>query len=383
MSADASPSGQPRARALGVPFDGRPGPANSITDVHGVEVGYVTLIEGDGEHVVGRGPVRTGVTAVLPRGRDGIGSAVPAGWYSLNGNGEMTGTTWISETGGLNMPVLITNTHAVGSVHRGVIDWLVQHRPDLAMKWQLPVVAETWDGYLNDINGEHVRAEHAVAAIEAAHGGLIAEGSVGGGTGMNCYGYKGGSGTASREVRHGGQTFHVGAFCQANFGDREELRIAGVYLGDADVPDPMSDSTWWERDVGRAVPPGAGSVIVVVATDAPMLPGQCTALARRVPLGLARTGTTGGHFSGDIFLAFSTADAGALNSEFPQPEDPPLRSMQFVPWGQIDPFYTATVQAVEEAVVNALVVNADMTGRDGNWTPALPHDLLRTRLGLS
>jgi D-aminopeptidase len=383
MSADVSPTGQPRARALGLRFAGTPGRHNTITDIDGVEVGYVTLIDGDGGLEVGSGPVRTGVTAILPRGREGIGDAVPAGWYSLNGNGEMTGTTWISETGGLNMPVLITNTHAVGSVHRGVIDWLVRHRRDLAMKWQLPVVAETWDGYLNDINGDHVRPEHAGEAIDAARGGPIAEGSVGGGTGMNCYGFKGGSGTASRIVSHGGQTYHVGAFCQANFGDREELQIAGVYLGDADVPDPISDSTWWGRDLARAVPPGGGSVIVVVATDAPLLPAQCTALARRVPLGLARTGTAGGHFSGDIFVAFSTAGAGALNSELEPPNAAPLASLDFVPWGQIDPFYTATVQAVEEAVVNALVVNADMTGRDGNWTPALPHDLLRTRLRLS
>ncbi len=380
MSNDHSPSGQPRARALGVPFAGEPGPYNAITDVPCVEVGYVTLIEGDGDLVVGHGPVRTGVTAVLPRGRDGIGRACPAGWYSLNGNGEMTGTTWLSETGGLSSPVMITNTHAVGSVHRGVVDWVVANRPDLAMQWLLPVVAETWDGYLNDINGEHVRAEHSGAAIDAARSGAVAEGSVGGGTGMNCYGFKGGSGTASRAVRHGGSTYHVGAFLQANFGDREELQIAGAQMGDVDVANPLSDEGWWRRDVERAAPAGAGSVIVVIATDAPLLPGQCTALARRVPLGLARTGTTGGHFSGDIFLAFSTAGAGMLDSHFPDVTDTPLASLEFVPWGHMDPFYAAAVQAVEEAVVNALVVNADMTGRDGNWTPALPHQVIRERL---
>jgi len=324
--------------------------------------------------------VRTGVTAILPRGRAGIGSSVPSGWYSLNGNGEMTGTTWLSETGGLSSPVMITNTHAVGTVHRGVVDWVVNNRPDLAMQWLLPVVAETWDGYLNDINGDHVRVEHAGSAIDQAHAGAIEEGSVGGGTGMNCYGFKGGSGTSSRTVDHLGHPFTVGAFVQANFGDRKELRIAGAYLGDVDVPNPLDDETWWQRDLARSAPTGAGSVIVIVATDAPLLPAQCTALARRVPLGLARTGTTGGHFSGDIFLAFSTPQAGVLDSRFPSGDDEPFELMRFVPWGHMDALFAATVQAVEEAVVNALVVNADMVGRDGNWTPALPHDAIRDRL---
>ena len=381
MTTDHSPSGRPRARALGIPFAGSPGRSNAITDVAGVEVGYVTLIEGEGELVVGRGPVRTGVTAILPRGRAGVGTSCSAGWYSLNGNGEMTGTTWISETGALSFPVMITNTHAVGSVHRGVIDWIVAHRPDLAMQWLLPVVAETWDGYLNDINGGHVRPAHAAIAIDQAHDGAIDEGSVGGGTGMNCYGFKGGCGTSSRQVAHGGSTFTVGAFVQANFGGRDELAIAGRHLGDLAVADPLADDGWWQRDQRRAAPGGAGSVIVIVATDGPLLPAQCSALARRVPLGLARAGTSGSHFSGDIFLSFSTADPGALDSRFPNDGDPPFASLTFVPWGHIDPFYEATVQAVEEAVVNALVVNQDMTGRDGNWTPALPHSLLLERMG--
>lgn len=381
---------QPRARDLGIPFDGEPGPWNAITDVEGVEVGHVTLVAGDGALVVGEGPVRTGVSAVLPLGRSRIGAACPAGWYSLNGNGELTGTHWITETGGLASPVMLTNTHAVGSVHRGVVAWIAANRPDLALQWLLPVVGETWDGYLNDINGDHVRPEHAVAAIDAASSGPVAEGSVGGGTGMNCYGFAGGVGTASRVVQFGGTRHVVGAYVQANFGGRRELCLAGVPLGDLPVPDPMSDDAWFARDRARAgigplgpPPAGAGSVIVLVGTDAPLLPAQCEALARRVPLGLARTGTTGSHFSGDIFLAWSTDGAGALDSRFPEgePGADPYRRLRFVPWGRMDPLYEAAVQAVEEAVANALVVNQDMTGRDGNWVPALPHAELTHRFG--
>jgi L-aminopeptidase/D-esterase-like protein len=302
---------QPRARQLGLPFDGLPGRHNAITDVPGVEVGYSTLISGAGPLRPGRGPVRTGVTAILPYGRAGVGRVAVAGWHSLNGNGEMTGTTWIEETGGLMLPVLITNTHAVGACHQGMTEWVIEHRPDLARQWLLPVVAETWDGYLNDTNGSHVTAAHARAAIDGAAGGAIAEGSVGGGTGMTCYGFKGGSGTASRTVELGGERYTVGAFVQANFGRRDELRIAGVPVGRQLLDDnPEEDGDW-------LAPPGAGSVIVVLATDAPMLPGQCKAMARRVPLGLARTGTSGSHFSGDIFLAFSTANGDALASVIP------------------------------------------------------------------
>jgi len=247
----------------------------------------------------------------------------------------------------------------------------------------VPVAAETWDGYLNDINGRHVRPEHTAAALDAAVHGPIANGSVGGGTGMNCYSFKGGTGTSSRVVRHGSTDYTVGVLLQANFGDRAELRVAGVPLGDVLADDnPMHETDWFARDLGRAGVEGAGSVIVIVATDAPLLPGQCKALARRVPLGLARTGTAGGHFSGDIFLAFSTANAGALRSEIPlaAPSDDDYDALRFVPWGYLDPFFTAVVECVEEAVLNALVVNADMVGRDGNRTPALPHERVRDEL---
>lgn len=372
-----------RARDLGIPFPGTPGPWNSITDIGDVAVGYTTLVAGEGPLVRGAGPVRTGVTAILPRGRAAATVPCAAGWYSLNGNGEMTGTTWIEESGSLAQPILITNTHAVGPVHAGAVRWMVDNHPSAAAKWVLPVVAETWDGYLNDINGAHVTAEHAVAALDAAQHAPIAEGSVGGGTGMNCYGFKGGSGTASRVVPYGGNEHRVAAFVQANFGARRELTIAGVPLGTVLAADnPIADTDWFGEDLRRAAPGGAGSVIVVVATDAPMLPGQCTALARRVPLGLARTGTSGGHFSGDIFLAFSTANAGALTSDFT--DDPPTgdaayETIRFVPWGSIDRFYEAVVRCVEEAVVNALVANhtlpgGAMVGRDGNRSPALPVD---------
>ncbi len=391
--ATTAPDGRPRARGIGVPLTGEPGPWNAITDVPGLEVGYVTLVEGHGPLVVGQGPVRTGVTAILPRGRSGVGVPCAAGWYSLNGNGEMTGTTWIDEVGALAMPVTISNTHAVGACHTGAVRWVGLHHPALATQWLLPVAAETWDGYLNDINGEHVRPEHAVEALDAAASGPVVEGSVGGGTGMTCYAFKGGSGTASRVVGFGSSRFTVGAFVQANFGDRAELTVAGVRVGGRlSDDDPMSDPSWLVRDgeragrprPGAARPPGGGgSVIVVVATDAPLLPGQCTALARRVPLGLARTGTAGGHFSGDIFLAFSTANAGALHSRIPvaAPTDDDLDTLRFIPWGFMDPFFTAVVEAVEEAVLNTLVAGVEMVGRDGHRSPALPHDAVRAALG--
>ncbi|WP_084963435.1 P1 family peptidase [Thermoactinospora rubra] len=347
-----------RARDLPITLDGVPGRWNAITDVPGVEVGYVTLTGGE---------ARTGVTAILPRGRERVGVPCAAGTYALNGNGEMTGTAWIEETGALSLPVMITNTHAVGTVHRGVIDWVARRHPALAAQWLLPVVAETYDGYLNDINAPHVRLEHAAQAIEAAAGGPVAEGNVGGGTGMNCYSYKGGSGTASRVVEHGRDAYTVGAFVQANFGSRHELTVAGVKVG----PQLLEDDPMAEY---FAAPPGAGSVIVVLATDAPLLPGQCKALARRVPLGLARTGTTGSHYSGDLFLAFSTANEGALATGFTVAED--YQSMRLVPWGRMDPFFEAVVQAVEEAVLNALTAAEEMTGRAGHRSPALPVDRL-------
>ena len=371
-----TPSGLPRARALGIPLEGTPGAANAITDVAGVAVGYVTLISGEGTMQGGRGPVRTGVTAILPRGRDGVGQSCTAGTHSFNGNGEMTGMAWIEESGAFSLPILITNTHAVGPCHRGVIDWVTQHKPEVATQWLLPVVGETWDGYLNDINGSHVTPEHACQAIDNASGGPIDEGSVGGGTGMNCYAFKGGSGTASRLVDYGHRTYTVGVFLQANFGARRELTIAGVPLGRALAADnPMNDFF-----AGHAT--GAGSCIVVVATDAPLLPGQCKALARRVTLGLGRTGTAGSHFSGDIFIAFSTANAGALDSRFPSgaPDHSSYAHMDFIPWGRMDDFYTAVVQAAEEAVLNSLVCNTDMVGRDGNRSPALSHSAVRAAM---
>lgn len=355
-----TPSGKPRFRSLGVDLPGRPGPYNAITDVPGVAVGYTTLAYGD--------TVRTGVTAILPRPHETVAHPCAAGWYSLNGNGEMTGTTWLTESGALSLPVLITNTHAVGPCHRGVVNWVAEERPDGVHDWLLPVVAETWDGYLNDINATTVQSWHAIAAIEAAKSGPVEEGSVGGGTGMNCYGFKGGSGTASRLVSYGSHEFAVGAFVQANFGARRELTVAGTPVG-AQLADDNPLEEWSKTG------PGAGSVIVVIATDAPLLPGQCTALARRVPIGLARTGTTGSHFSGDVFLAFSTANEGALTSGFPHgPAE--FETLRFVPWGRIDPFYEAVVHAVEEAVLNALTANESMTGRDGHRTPALPRDRL-------
>src|SRR6516162_2345505 len=346
----ATPAGKPRARALGLPFAGRPGRWNAVTDVPGVEVGYVTLIEGN--------RVRTGVTAIHPRGRAGADDPVAAGFHAQNGNGEMTGVAWINESGTFNGPVAITNTHAVGVAHAGIIAWTVRHHPVVAEIWLLPVAAETWDGYLNDINGHHVTEHHVVTAIEAARPGPVEEGSVGGGTGMNCYQFKGGSGTASRLV----DDYTVGVFVQANVGARRELVIAGVPLGDALADDnPMQDF--------RLTVPGSGSVIAVVATDAPLFPHQCQALARRVTAGLARTGTSGSHFSGDLFLAFTTASPGAFH-----PDAHTAQRLDFIPWGHLDPFYEAVVQATEEAVINALVANEEMTGRDGHRTPALPRD---------
>ena len=270
----------------------------------------------------------------------------------------MTGVSWINESGTFDGPVAITNTHAVGVAHAGIIAWTVTHHPVVAEVWLLPVAAETWDGYLNDINGHHVTEQHVVTAIEAARPGPVEEGSVGGGTGMNCYEFKGGSGTASRLV----DDYTVGVFVQANFGARRELVIAGVPVGDALADDnPMANF--------RLAPPGSGSVIAVVATDAPLFPHQCQALARRVTAGLARTGTSGSHFSGDLFLAFSTANPGAF-----RPGEAAMSRLEFVPWERLDPYYEAVVQACEEAVVNALVANEDMTGRDGHRSPALPRD---------
>jgi D-aminopeptidase len=357
----ATAAGKPRARSLGIGFGGTPGRWNAITDVPGVEVGYVTLIEGSN--------IRTGVTAIHPRGKASPGDPVAAGFHSQNGNGEMTGVAWIEESGTFSGPIAITNTHAVGVAHAGIVAWTVRHHPRLAEAWLLPVAAETWDGYLNDINGHHVTEQTVIDALESAERGQVEEGSVGGGTGMNCYQFKGGSGTASRQLGYAGTTYTVGVFVQANFGSRSELVLAGMPLGEA-----LADDN--EMSAFFSAPPGAGSVIAIVATNAPLLPHQCKALARRVTSGLARTGTTGSHFSGDLFLAFSTANEGgftpALDTFFSGAEH--YDQLAFVPWGHLDPFYEAVVQATEEAVANALTANEDMTGRDGHRTPAMPRD---------
>jgi L-aminopeptidase/D-esterase-like protein len=360
----ATPSGKPRARAAGIPLPGNPGPWNAITDVPGVEVGYVTLISG--------ASVRTGVTAIHPRGQAGAGDPVIAGFFAQNGNGEMTGVTWIGESGTFSGPLAITNTHAVGIAHAGIVAWTARRHPALAEAWLLPVAAETWDGYLNDVNGHHVTEQTVIEALEAAATGPVEEGSVGGGTGMSCYQFKGGSGTASRLVGYGTDSFTVGVFVQANFGTRRELTLAGVNAGELLADDnPMAGSV--------AQPAGAGSVIAVVGTDAPLLPHQCTALARRVTAGLARTGTAGSHFSGDLFLAFSTGNPTAITpgpAAMTRPGGSGYDTLRFIPWGYLDPFYTAVVQATEEAVLNALVANDEMTGRDGHRSPALPRDRL-------
>jgi L-aminopeptidase/D-esterase-like protein len=359
MTTASGPSA--RARDHGFTFGGTPGPHNAITDVPGVEVGYTTL-----NHGTGSSAVRTGVTAILPRGKTGVGVPAAAGFHSLNGNGELTGTQWIEETGLLTLPIGLTNSHSVGTVHRGIIDWVVTEFPDIARDWLLPVVGETYDGDLNDINGQHVHTEHVLDALGSAEGGAIAEGNIGGGTGMICYEFKGGSGTASRTVDYGSDRFHVGAFAQANFGSRSELTIQGVPVG---RNLPLSA----ESESERVRPPGGGSVIVVMATDAPLLPGQCKALARRVPMGLARTGTTGSHFSGDIFLAFSTGNADTLHSGYSaRPVAGSYDTSRHLPWPNVDPFYTAAVESVEEAIVNVLVAEEAMVGRNGFSCPELP-----------
>ena len=349
---------KPRARDLGVPFDGAPGPFNAITDVKGVEVGHTTLISGDGPLKVGEGPVRTGVTAVLPRGKDSM-DAVFGAWFTLNGNGEMTGTTWLEDSGFLDGPVMITNTHSVGVVRDAVIGWKVKRgKPDMeGYWWSLPVVAETWDGFLNDINGFHVKPEHVMHALDSAHAGAVEEGSVGGGTGMICNEFKGGIGTSSRvlDAKQGGYT--VGVLVQCNYGRRDQLRIAGVPVG-KEIPEHPA----YESDTG--------SIIVVVATDAPLMPTQLKRVARRVSLGLGRNGSYSGDGSGDIFIAFSTANGGAVSAKGPHP-------ITVLPNDSLDPIFLATVQATEEAIVNAMVAAQTMTGINNHTAIGLPHDRLR------
>jgi L-aminopeptidase/D-esterase-like protein len=369
VHAQDSGNAKPRARDLGIPFDGTPAALNAITDVGGVTVGHTTLISGEGKLVVGQGPVRTGVTAVLPRGNDSIADPVFAGWWSLNGNGEMTGTTWMEESGFLIGPVMITNTHSVGVVRDAAIQWRVSHGkigPDDDW-WSLPIVAETWDGWLNDINGFHVKPEHALHAIESATSGPVQEGNVGGGTGMVCNEFKGGIGTSSRKLtaKEGGYT--IGVLVQCNFGRRPNLLIAGVPVG-REIPQDAAYSAAKSFGEGEY-----GSIIVVVATDAPLLAHQLKRVARRVSLALGRLGSISGNGSGDIFVAFSTANPGAAAPDH-------VVDLKMLPNDRIEPIFAATIQATEEAVVNAMIAAETMTGINNHRVIALPHDELRAVL---
>ena len=356
---------KPRARDLGIPFEGTPGVLNAITDVKGIEVGHTTLISGEGKLQAGAGPVRTGVTAILPRGKQSSNDPVFGGWFSLNGNGEMTGTTWLEESGFLEGPIMITNTHSVGVVRDAVIAWRVKRgSPDASgFWWSLPIVAETYDGYLNDINGFHVKPSHAFDALDGAKAGALAEGNVGGGTGMVCYGFKGGIGTASRKLDQNAGGYTVGVLVQANFGRRNQLRIAGVPVGAEITEGTLSSNDGGPRD-------DVGSIIIVVATDAPLLSHQLKRLARRAALGVARTGSSSGNGSGDIFVAFSTA-----NPEAAKPTG--TIQLMMLPNDRMNPLFEATVQATEEAIVNALVAAETMIGVDGHKVSAIPHDRLK------
>jgi D-aminopeptidase len=355
---------KPRARNLGVPFDGTPGPLNALTDVQGVEVGETTLVSGDS--------VRTGVTAILPRGKQN-NDAVFAGWFSQNGDGEMTGTTWLEESGFLDGPVMITNTHSVGVVRDAVIAWQLKTglRPKTntfgASFFSLPVVAETFDGRLNDVNGFHVKPGHVFAALEGARAGPVAEGNHGGGTGMRCYGFKGGTGTASRRLDHRSGGYTVGALVQCNCGTRSQLMVAGVPVG-REIPEgsPRSAASGpRETEVG--------SIIIVLATDAPLLSHQLKRLARRATMGLARTGSTSGNSSGDIFIAFSTANPNAARPEG-------IADLKMLPNNEMNDLFTATTEATEEAIINAMVGAETMTGANNQTAFALPHDGLRQAL---
>jgi len=353
-----------RARDLGFHFDGSPGPLNAITDVSGVQVGHTTLIEGEGKLVQGKGPIRTGVTAILPRGDRSLDDPCFAGWSSLNGNGEMTGTTWVEESGFAEGPIMITNTHSVGIVRDAVISWRTSQGSADASGywWSLPIVAETWDGFLNDINGFHVKEKHAHEAIRNAKGGPVEEGCVGGGTGMVCHSFKGGIGTASRVVTIKNQDYTLGVLVQANYGDRKNLTIAGVPVG-KEITDLMP------RDSYEKNHEGDGSIIVVIATDAPLLAHQMKRLARRVPMGVGKVGGYGHDGSGDIFIAFSTANSNVAFSDG-------TVNVEMLPNGLMSPLFEATVQAVEEAIVNTLVAAETMEGINNNKVWALPHDRL-------
>jgi D-aminopeptidase len=360
LACSSACAAEPRARDLGVPFEGAPGPLNAITDVAGVTVGQVTLIEdlADGRKV------RTGVTAILPRGRETLTTPSWGAWFALNGNGEMTGTAWLEESGQLEGPIMLTNTHSVGVVRDAVIAWRVRAGGADASGywWSLPVVAETWDGHLNDINGFHVRPEHVGRALDAAQGGAVTEGNVGGGTGMICHEFKCGIGTASRRLTQSGHDYTVGVLVQANYGLRDTLRIAGVPVGQ----EIRNDRIYSEADAAAG---DTGSIIIVVATDAPLLPHQLKRIAKRAGLGLGRMGSIAGNGSGDIFVAFSTANAAALKGE-------QLAQSTSIGNDYLDPFFAATVEATEEAIVNAMVAARDMQGNEGHYARALPHDRL-------
>lgn len=382
LLAAASPAtaqSRPRARELGIPQAGTPGPLNAITDVSGVEVGLATLIRGTGKLVPGQGPVRTGVTAILPRGKSDD-RAVFAAWFTLNGNGEMTGTTWVEESGILGGPVMITNTHSVGAVHAATVEYAVGRSKEFT--WSLPVVAETWDGPLNDINGFHVTREHAAAALGGARSGPVPEGNVGGGTGMTCHQFKGGTGTSSRRITVSGRPYTLGVLVQCNYGGRARFSVAGVPVGEeirdllpcyTALPDgstagrPACSTASGGNDAGPDA--DLGSIIVVLATDAPLLPHQLKRIARRASLGIGRMGGIGGNSSGDIFLAFSTANPNAA-------ADTGLVALAAIPNEAINPLFEAAIDATSEAILNAMLAAETMTGANGFRVHALPHDRL-------
>ena len=361
-------SQKPRARDLGIPFVGTPGAFNAITDVQGVEVGYSTIISGKGENTVGNGPVRTGVTAIFPRGKAKKFSPVYANWYSLNGNGEMTGTTWVTESGFLETPIMITNTNSVGVVRDAVLKWYVDTDWYSGEDWwyTYPVVAETYDGFLNDIYGFHVKEKHVLEAIENSSSGQIAEGNIGGGTGMMCLGFKGGTGTSSRVLKIKDSSYTVGAIVQSNFGAKRNLSIAGVPVG-VELKDTLNSVFNGPPKSRRQE--GDGSIIVIVATDVPLLPHQLKRIAQRIPLGIGIVGGRGSNGSGDIFLAFSTANEGAFNRD-------DIASITSMPNDLLMPVFEATVQVVEEAIINAMIAAETMEGINGNTSYAIPHDVL-------
>jgi L-aminopeptidase/D-esterase-like protein len=396
-AAAATAHAQPKARArdLGIPLDGTPGTNNAITDVAGVEVGFTTLIKGEGKRIIGQGPIRTGVTAILPRGK-AVLEPVFAAFYAGNGNGDMTGTHWVEEVGVLETPIMITNTLSVGTVRDAVVDWMVKR--NAPGPFWYPVVAETSDGGLNDMKGLHVKAEHAFQALENAHAGTVAEGNVGGGTGMNCHGFKGGTGTASRRLTDADGGFMVGVLVQCNYGTRTQLRIAGIPVGREitgidpcvtqmiDPPVLAGDGKAFPVCGSNPAPPDQpaeeaeqGSIIIVVATDAPLSPDQLKRVVRRVALGMGRMGSNNGNGSGDIFIAFSTANRGAdwgNSGRAPRPAS----TIQRLGSSLLDPLFTATVEATEEAILNALMAAETMTGADYRRAWAIPHDQVRAIL---